>query len=275
MKSLTILTLLFGLAVSVSGQPDKAANQKRQATGQGKPSVVTADSQNKQASGQTDQTEAGRDAPAEKASIERSHWWSTSEWWLVIIAGLTGCVIGWQSWETRKSANASKDAASAALLNAQTLINAERPWIVINVESPAPNQFHFKATNVGRTPARITAIYGHPLIVRRNRPEPTPDFEGTESLLSTPPCLLPSTTSCTALRCNIEELHGSDSVEDFLRYVTSGLFEIWFYGRVIYFDTLEPPPQTSHDTKWLFWYLPFKDALPIPDPRHPEYNTYI
>lgn len=36
-----------------------------------------------------------------------------SNWWLVIIAGLTGGVIGWQSWETRKAAQAARNSVSA------------------------------------------------------------------------------------------------------------------------------------------------------------------
>lgn len=175
---------------------------------------------------------------------------------------------------TRLNANAALESAKVALLNTKLLIGSERPWIMVTAEREGKNTFHFKAVNVGRTPANITVNYGHPLLVRRNRTEPVPDFEKTEGLLSTPPCLVPSTASCTALRCNIEDLHQNDSVEDFLKYVGQGLFEIWFYGRILYFDTLEPEPRTRHETRWFFWYLPFQDAVPIPHPRHPEWNTY-
>ncbi len=134
--------------------------------------------------------------------------------------------------------------------------------------------FHFSAKNTGRTAANVTAIYGSPLLVRRNRETPVPDFTKRESLLGTPPCLLPAQATCSALRCNIEDLRGNDSVDDFMKYVDKDLFEIWFYGRILYLNTVEPEPRTERETKWFFWYMPFQDALPIPDPRYPEYNSH-
>lgn len=213
---------------------------------------------------------------------ETPRWWQRPEWWLCILGVPTLGFIGWQARATadaaratQASADASNKAADSALLNTQLVIKAERPWIVISVESPAPNIFYFKATNVGRTPAKITSIRGFPLIVRLNRDTPILlDNKEGESLLSTPPCLLPSTASTTVLRCDLKEMRASDSIEDFMRYIYSGLFEIWFYGKVAYYDTLEPAPQTLHETNWSFWLLPFRETLPIVDPRHPEHNTY-
>jgi len=43
---------------------------------------------------------------------------------LVVIAGLTGGVIGWQSWETRK-------AASAASKSADAQMTADRAWLLV------------------------------------------------------------------------------------------------------------------------------------------------
>jgi peptidoglycan/LPS O-acetylase OafA/YrhL len=36
-------------------------------------------------------------------------WYEKSDWWLVIVAAFTGCVICWQSYETRRAANAQAD----------------------------------------------------------------------------------------------------------------------------------------------------------------------
>ena len=100
------------------------------------------------------------------------HWWSDSNWWLVAIAAVTALFICWQSWETRRSAKAtsqsveqmkeqttaSKDAASAALLNAKALINAGRPWLLIDPKRSGEGKFTaftFKAINRGRSPAEV------------------------------------------------------------------------------------------------------------------------
>lgn len=48
-------------------------------------------------------------------TAEPAHWWAASDWWLVIMAAITASVICWQSWETRKAAQASKDGVELVL----------------------------------------------------------------------------------------------------------------------------------------------------------------
>jgi hypothetical protein len=93
-------------------------------------------------------------------------------WWYVLLAwpeGITTCallltlgVIAWQTYETRR-------AAQAGLLNAQAVINSERAWMVPKIAPPddreimslgqhepgweLPIQITF--TNRGQTPARV------------------------------------------------------------------------------------------------------------------------
>ena len=71
--------------------------------------------------------------------------------WAVI---LTLIAIAWQSIETR-------DAAKGAFLNAQAVINAERPWIVVIVEPVVGPMggFNVNIKNKGRTPAIIRGHY--------------------------------------------------------------------------------------------------------------------
>lgn len=54
------------------------------------------------------------------------HWWIESDWWLVGIGAVTAAVICWQSWETRKAAQASK--ASVAMV-----LSKERARLTIKV----------------------------------------------------------------------------------------------------------------------------------------------
>jgi hypothetical protein len=76
---------------------------------------------------------------------------------MLVIVGLITClVIGWQSMETRR-------AAKGALLNAQALIAAERPWLEANFiateQKTIPDNgtvyFYWDVKNVGRTPAVV------------------------------------------------------------------------------------------------------------------------
>jgi len=80
----------------------------------------------------------------------------------------------WQAWETRKSAEATKasiplqrQAAEAALLNAQAVINSERPWVMIQIQESMVSRektnegisdlrsFRFSIFNYGKSPAHI------------------------------------------------------------------------------------------------------------------------
>jgi hypothetical protein len=82
-------------------------------------------------------------------------WYAQPEWWLFILGIPTLFVIGWQSGETRKSANAAKDAAKAALLNAQAIINAERAILLFKIgQDERPELFTIKIVNCGKVPAR-------------------------------------------------------------------------------------------------------------------------
>jgi hypothetical protein len=197
------------------------------------------------------------------------------EWWLVGVGIVTCVVIAWQSWETGKAAQAAKKAAEAALMNAQAVINAERAWIVVGVEFPKFDQFVFKATNVGRTPAKITSIWGANAVqrIRNDKVQLAPGYEKGESLLSTPPQLLPPTASCIAFACTLDDLRGEYSSEEWTKRLEDGLSTVWTYGRITYFDTLEVEIPVQRETKWFYWHVGPVGA-PVLDPFRPEYNSY-
>lgn len=167
LKRLVIIAIAAFMAIGVSGQPNKATNPEKQDTKQGQSAMHAPDSKDKQSSGQTDQTKDSSNSPTGNATAERPPWWSTSDWWLVVIAGLTGCVIGWQSWETRKAANAANS-------NIQAVIYAERAWMLPKIDQPkyedvlllnekAENwvlPIEVKITNRGQTPGiAVRAAY--------------------------------------------------------------------------------------------------------------------
>jgi hypothetical protein len=89
---------------------------------------------------------------------------------LVIVGCITFVVIGWQSWESRRAADAAKQAAEAGLLNAQTLIASERAWVLVDIGNlpdfqPDANTVQIlwifpTIKNYGKTPARIKRVRG-------------------------------------------------------------------------------------------------------------------
>jgi hypothetical protein len=88
---------------------------------------------------------------------------------LAVVGLFTFLVIGWQSWETRKAADAAK-------LNAQALINTERPWFVVTVEHSMghPGFYNLKITNKGRTPGILEEIFVEKCFIENPSNLPSP-----------------------------------------------------------------------------------------------------
>jgi hypothetical protein len=93
---------------------------------------------------------------------------------LVVVGAVTGGLIWYQAKKTAEAAEATQRAteiiegqtavlraslaaaeksAGAALLNAQAVINSERPWLVVEAEGYP--EISFKMTNKGKTPAQL------------------------------------------------------------------------------------------------------------------------
>jgi hypothetical protein len=104
-------------------------------------------------------------------------WYTSPEWWLVILGFPTIIFIAWQAIATRQ-------AAVAAEANTNVIINSERAWVVVKPYKwspeffpkweagdtkpegdmgtwPISHRFPAQITNVGRTPAQIEGIAIH------------------------------------------------------------------------------------------------------------------
>lgn len=109
-------------------------------------------------------------------------WYSDSAWWLVIIGAATAFVIGWQSFETRRAAQASRD--SVALFRSKeraqlTIKVSSHRWRAdSSVVSPihAPN-IQFRVTNFGSTHAFNVRLLVSYLISSSDSPAALPSFQ--------------------------------------------------------------------------------------------------
>lgn len=88
-----------------------------------------------------------------------------------VIGGFIGIgILIWQAVLTRNSANAARDAAIAAKTNSQAVINSERPWMFIEIQTneakgtDVTEHLGFSVTfkNWGKTPAEIISFQDHP-----------------------------------------------------------------------------------------------------------------
>jgi hypothetical protein len=176
-KGLWIASVVITSAVSLSCGDDKRAPfTKNQKADNGSlnaafPYLETAD-----------QAPTPQASPADQ---ESAHWYTSAEWWLFILGVPTLGVLCWQANETRRAATAAKSAATAALLNAQAVINAERAWLSANISPKSSLTFEEASedepgcanlqldvviSNTGRTPALRVTVWSKIIV------DSTPDF---------------------------------------------------------------------------------------------------
>jgi hypothetical protein len=111
------------MVICMSGQ-QVVGSVKSGPPGKAQPSAVASNCQ-------TDHCNA-LDAPTRSAGEPLQ--WHTAvkqpDWWLFFAAIATLLVIIWQTIQTRRAAEATRDAAKAALLQANHMVTSERAWMI-------------------------------------------------------------------------------------------------------------------------------------------------
>jgi hypothetical protein len=156
------------------------------------------------------------------------------------------------------------------------MVNSERAWVVVSVDSAVPGEFRFWATNEGKTPAKVDSIWSCNIPLERGEKLTIPPDEQTkESLLQSPPCLIPPNAKRIIWQCKAADFQkASGGGEGEKSRFSRGFVSAYIFGRIRYFDVLDIGATEAHETRWLYWLVPLKDAVPFPDPMHSEYNTY-
>jgi hypothetical protein len=119
-----------------------------------------------------------------------------------LLAIFTGAlvVVGYLQWKTLRDhekwmqkhdaklealADAAKKNADAASLNAQAVINSERPWLIVVIQQKA-GHLMFKASNEGRSPAIVLARFAQFSIQSDLRMLSVPPFYGSPLPIDVP-----------------------------------------------------------------------------------------
>ena len=175
-----------------------------------------------------------------------------------LIAIIVGTVVAGRTLkDIKKQTKNSETAANAALLNAQAVINSERPWIVITV-IPDPEQkglFRFRATNKGRTPANIVVAgcYCEVEFFPRgpiDGPPAEPIYKS--SIIDPPENLIVSDEAFNINHgVNPESVIDSNSKR---QAVTEPREWLCVYGQIAYRDVFTEPSGEPHHTRWFYSY---------------------
>lgn len=175
------------------------------------------------------------------------------------------------------AAEAAATSAQAALLNAQAVVHAERPWILITVEPSRSieNSFSVMAINRGRTPGTILAAVDQTLIVIDEKHLPaTPEYKNEKSGPPLVPIiLLPGEFTVLKQFCRDDVKGLCDSEERFKRIETWDE-KVFLYGRVVYRDLIAPANDQVHETSWCCWYIHGRQNSGLVMAGPPEYHLH-
>jgi hypothetical protein len=138
-----------------------------------------------------------------------------------------------------QSVEAAVDAAAAiaqsALLHAQAIVRAERPWVMVTAE-PSPgieNSSTVVATNRGKSPARIIATTeGMAIAIDKAHLPDVPEYETAKTgVLPDPIILLPGESSSLRI-FGWEDVKGLCTSGDSLKRVEDWDEKIFLYGKI-------------------------------------------
>jgi hypothetical protein len=171
---------------------------------------------------------------------------------------------------------AAVESAKAALLYAQSMLRAERPWIMTSVQPSQSVQdgFAIVAANRGRGPARIVSTVDDAVIAvdERHLP-PTPAFKNDPSSPAEPVILLPGETMEIASfsRGDVKKLCGT---QEQLSRVENWEERIYLYGNIFYRDLDAPQDAPAHESAWCFWYIHGRQKSGMVTASPPAYHRH-
>jgi hypothetical protein len=163
-----------------------------------------------------------------------------------------------QTGYAETAATAAATSAQAALLNAQAVIHAERPWILISVEPSRSkeNSFTVTATNRGRTPARIVATAERTRIaIDEARLPGTPEYGNEEPKPPRLPIILLPGESTDIKPFGRDDVKGLCDSEERFKRIEAWEEKVFLYGKLVYQDLVSPADSQLHETNWCCWYI--------------------
>lgn len=175
-------------------------------------------------------------------------------WWYVLVAWpdgvtpwiviATGLFIALQTRETRR-------AAEGAFLNAQAVINAERPWLLVTLEevSGPGTGFIIRAKNKGRTPAMIMSARIGCVVAENVEKLPKEPPYGDGSLVQDHIVIPEDEPSVGWFDLNaLNKMTGNKAA-----WLEGQTF---VFGIVLYRDLLDLSQTKPHETRWIYAYYP-------------------
>jgi hypothetical protein len=175
------------------------------------------------------------------------------------------------------AAAAAADTAQAALLHAQGIINAERPWLLIGVE-PSPgieNSFKITATNRGRSPATITSALDQVIFAVDEAHLPAfPPFKAADSAAPFVPVILLPGEFFTVKTIKREDAKALCASDEKFKQIENWDERIFLCGKVRYSDLVTTAGKPTHESNWCCWYIHGRQRSGLAIAGPPEYHLH-
>lgn len=204
---------------------------------------------------------------------------------VLVLLGYVGILLGVsllrkierQTRAAEEAAEAARSSADAALLQAQALQRAERPWLTVAVE-PATgreNSFAVVAVNRGKSVARIETVQDEVVIAADEEHLPArPQYRGEGSQRRRAPVILLPGESLELKRFGRDDVQELCGAEDRLKRVEDWEEKIYLYGRIVYTDLTAAEGEPAHETGWCCWYIHGRQKSGMIMAGPPDYNRH-
>jgi hypothetical protein len=175
------------------------------------------------------------------------------------------------------AATAAAESAQAALLHAQAIVRAERPWILVTVEPSRSTQngFSVMVTNRGHSPARIeSATDAIAISVDETQLPAVPAYGNAEpNAPAGSMILLPGESTAIRSFCR-NDVKGICETGERLKRVEDWEEKIFLYGKVAYRDLMAPGEEQPYETSWCCWYIHGRQKSGMVMAGPPAYNQH-
>jgi hypothetical protein len=175
------------------------------------------------------------------------------------------------------AAAAAADAAQAASMQAQAIINAERPWLLIGVE-PSPgieNSFNITAANRGRSPATIVSTLDQVIFAVDEQHFPAfPALKAAESAAPFVPVILLPGEFIAVKTIKREDAKALCASDEKFKQIENWDERIYLCGKVRYDDLVSPAGKPTHESNWCCWYIHGRQRSGLAIAGPPEYHLH-
>ncbi len=204
-----------------------------------------------------EQDETSTHSEKEKTNFIKAIAPDTYATWALVIVGFGGIVYAARTLGAIKQEEIGvKKIADAALLNAQAVINAERAWMAVTVETSSRDDSFcfFSCLNQGRTPAKI--VGGSSTHVFIEKPDDLPVPPKYVGIFAMPENTFIVNRDSFRIPPEFDPddiINRSDKGE----LVKNRAEFLIFYGRILYEDVFVGA-KVIHETGWCYAYFPDK-----------------